>query len=162
MAPDNSEAYNKMYSEVTNYVNGKSFSEAAYSEDTAPDIYKVPVIGFVVIKFTDEGIENVSSCPLVSPEYFDDPDCSVELEEGEKAITVIPATHPMYKVVGLVPDIKSPEELFEEEYDYDYATLGYEHDGLLHPDWVQELRKEWVKIAMKNYGKSEKKKSLSE
>lgn len=99
-------------------------------------IIKDLVVGFLIIKSNVKGGNSyVNIVPLDSSwDGFND---DHDLDADEKIIGVIPSPQHSYKVLGLFP--------CEDDSDNgSYRTLGYEYEGVYHPDW-KELLEEKIK-----------------
>ncbi len=97
------------------------------------------VVGFLIIKSNVKGGNSyVNVVPLDSS--WDGINDDNYLDAGEEIIGVIPAPQNSYKVLGLFPREYGKSGFSESGY----KTLGYEYNGVYHPEW-KELLEEKIK-----------------
>ncbi|WP_292389749.1 hypothetical protein [Methanosarcina sp. UBA5] len=71
----------------------------------------------------------------------------------ETVIGVVPATRPTYGVFGLMPlEDLSLEQVASLSFSHfgEDKFLGFEYDGVEHPDWISMLREKWIEIVYEN------------
>jgi len=71
----------------------------------------------------------------------------------ETVIGIVPATRPTYGIFGLMPlDDLSLEQVASLSFSHfgDDKFLGFEYDGVEHPDWISMLREKWIEIVYEN------------
>lgn len=92
------------------------------------------VVGFLIIRSKVKGGNSyVNVVPLDSS--WDGINDDHDLDAEEEIIGVIPAPQNSYKVLGLFPCEGDNSEFSENGY----RTLGYEYNGVYHPDWKELL-----------------------
>jgi len=104
-------------------------------------IIKDLVVGFLIVRSkAKDGISYINTIPLdISWDRFDGDN---DIDPNEEIIGIIPAPQFSYKILGLFPP---REDRKEEDSDTGfYDTLGYEYQGVYHPDW-NELLSERIK-----------------
>lgn len=109
-------------------------------EEEEQKIIRDLVVGFLIIKSKVKGGNSyVNIIPLDSS--WDGINDDIDLDAGEEIVGVIPAPQNSYKVLGLFP---REDDKDESPYGGSYRTLGYEYNGVYHPEW-KELLEEKIK-----------------
>jgi hypothetical protein len=115
---------------------------------TIPDVYKRLVVGYLIIKSSDGRVISRPVCQ--SSDYSDDDfdlfEVSSFLYGGEELLGVVPATKTVFAVYGLLPGDRVTFERYKSgSFDCDPDKfLGFEYEGMDHPDWIQVLKKELI------------------
>ena len=73
---------------------------------------------------------------------------------NEKTIIgVVPTTRPTYGIFGLMPlddiTLERVRSLSFSHFGKD-KFLGFEYDGIEHPDWISMIREKWIEIVYEN------------
>ena len=102
--------------------------------DESIRIIKEPVLGMIIVRHKrHDGKDFVSVGPIVAnDDTFADVD--IDLEEGDKALGVLPAPPEAFKVLGLFPDEGHEEDLENGTY----KEIGFEFKGV-ETDWIAKL-----------------------
>jgi hypothetical protein len=138
------------FKEIRDYVMKltltEGFEDPLYG--ASPNVLKRLVTGYLIIK-TDDG--RVISRPVCqSSDYSDDDSDELEvctfLYGGEELLGIVPATKMTFAVYGLLPeDNVSFEDYKADKIDFGPDRfLGFEYEGMDHPDWIQVLKKELI------------------
>lgn len=138
------------FKEIQDYVMKSTLTEGFEDplDCTLPHVYKRLVTGYLIIK-TDDG--RVISRPVCqSSDYSDDDSDMFEvctfLNDGEELLSIVPATKMTFAVYGLLPeDNVSFEDYKTGSFGCDPDKfLGFEYEGVDHPDWIQVLKQELI------------------
>ena len=132
------------YEEFKRFMDTWQFEKGPYVEEKlVPDLYKLPVVGYVVVKSTSTGNEKetIHTYPIISSDEFSDCDhAGYDLHPDEELISVIPCSVKTFKVCGYIPNA-TPEEIMSDNIGFlEPVVLGYEYEGLPIPDWDQLFR----------------------
>lgn len=138
------------FKEIQDYVMKSTLTEGFEDplDCTIPHVYKRLVVGYLIIKTSDGRVISRPVCQ--SSDYSDDDfdlfEVSTFLYGGEELLGVVPATKTVFAVYGLLPDDGVSFE--------NYKTgrfgctpdkfLGFEYEGMDHPDWIQVFKKELI------------------
>jgi hypothetical protein len=134
--------------EIQDYVMKSTLTEGF--EDpmygTVPDVYKRLVTGYLIIK-TDDG--RVTSRPVYQGSDYSDDDMFevfTFLNCGEELLGIVPATKMTFAVYGCLPgDNVSFEDYKAGKFDFGPDKfLGFEYEGMDHPDWIQVLKQKLI------------------
>lgn len=111
-----------------------------------PEIIRDLVVGFLIVKSkVKDGASYINIVPLdTSWDGFND---DSDVDPNEDIVGIIPAPQGSYKILGLFPR-KDDKEGYPDTGSYE--TLGYEYNGVYHPDWKELLEE---KIKKKQFGK---------
>lgn len=72
---------------------------------------------------------------------------------GETVIGIVPATGPTYGIFGLMPlDDISLEQVASLSFSHfgKDKFLGFEYEGIEHPNWISMLREKWIEKVYDN------------
>lgn len=72
---------------------------------------------------------------------------------GETVIGIVPATGPTYGIFGLMPlDDISLEQVASLSFSHfgKDKFLGFEYEGVEHPNWISMLREKWIEKVYDN------------
>ena len=138
------------FKEIQDYVMKSTLIEGFEDplDCTVPDVYKRLVVGYLIIKTGDGCVVSRPVCQ--SSDYSDNGydlfEVCTFLYGGEELLSVVPATKTIFAVYGILPEDNVSFE--------DYKTgkfgcapdkfLGFEYEGMDHPDWIQVLKKELI------------------
>lgn len=134
--------------EIQDYVMKSTLTEGF--EDpmygTVPDVYKRLVTGYLIIK-TDDG--RVTSRPVYQGSDCSDDDMFevfIFLNCGEELLGIVPATKMTFAVYGCLPGDNVSFEIYKAgKYDcVPDKFLGFEYEGMDHPDWIQVLKQKLI------------------
>ena len=139
------------FKEIQDYVMKLTLSEGFEDplHSASPDVYKRLVTGYLIIKTDDARIISRPVCQ--SSDYCDDYDSDIFevctfLNDGEELLGIVPATKMTFAVYGLLPEDHVSFESYKSgncEFVPD-KFLGFEYEGMDHPDWIQVLKKELI------------------
>lgn len=138
------------FKEIQDYVMKLTLSEGFEDplHNNSPDVYKRLVIGYLIIKTDDARVISRPVCQ--SSDYCDDDSDLFEvftfLNDGEELLGIVPATKMIFAVYGLLPDDHISFESYKAgkiEFIPD-NFLGFEFEGMDHPDWIQALKRKLI------------------
>lgn len=122
------------YEEFKRFMDTWQFEKCPYIEEKlVPDLYKLTVVGYVVVKSTSTGNkkETIHTYPIISSDGFSNCNhAGYDLHPDEELISVIPCSVKTFKVCGYTPNA-TPEEIMSDNFGLlEPVVLGYEHEGL--------------------------------
>jgi hypothetical protein len=131
-------------------------------------VTKRVLVGYVIIQYTvkEEELGNrefMRTFVKSNPVYQDGSGSNIYgvetyIGNEETVIDVVPATRPTYGIFGLMPlDDLSLEQVASLSFSHfgDDKFLGFEYDGVEHPDWISMLREKWIEIVYENENERE-------
>lgn len=114
----------------------------------SPDVLKRSVVGYLIIKTSDGRVISRPVCQ--SSDYIDDDfdlfEVCTFLYGGEELLGIVPATKMTFAVYGCLPeDNVSFEDYKAGKIDFGPDIfLGFEYEGMDHPDWIRVLKRELI------------------
>lgn len=121
------------------------------------------LVGYAIVQYTikekDIGNRELTKTFVKSIPVYQDGSASgiygvdTYIGNGETVIGVVPATRPTYGIFGLMPlDDLSLEQIASLSFSHfgKDKFLGFEYDGVEHPDWISMLREKWIQKVYEN------------
>lgn len=149
----------KLYNEVKEAVNAIPMKIGFESIDGISEyVTKRVLVGYVIVqyKITEKESDREFTKKFVksNPVYQDGSGSGIYgvdtyIGSEEIVIGVVPATRPTYGIFGLMPlDDLSLEQVASLSFSHfgEDKFLGFEYDGVEHPDWISMLREKWIEI----------------
>jgi hypothetical protein len=159
----------QLYNEIKEAVNAIPMKIGFENIDGISEyVTKRVLVGYVIIQYTvkEEELGNkefMRTLVKSNPVYQDGSGSNIYgvetyIGNEETVIDVVPATRPTYGIFGLMPlDDLSLEQVASLSFSHfgDDKFLGFEYDGVEHPDWISMLREKWIEIVYENENERE-------
>jgi len=150
----------QLYNEVREAVNAIPMKIGFESINGISEyVTKRVLVGYAILQYTvkEEELDNrefTKTFVKSNPVYQDGSGSSIygvetHIGNEETVIGVVPATHPTYGIFGLMPlDNLSLEQVASLSFSHfgKDKFLGFEYEGVEHPDWISMLREKWIEI----------------
>lgn len=154
----------QLYSEVREAVNAIPMKIGFEGIDGISEyVMKRVLVGYAIIQYTvtekDIGNREFTKKFVKSNPVYQDGSGSdiygVETHIGseETVIGVVPTARPTYGVFGLMPlDDISLEHVASLSFSHfgEDKFLGFEYEGIEHPNWISVLREKWIEKVYEN------------
>jgi hypothetical protein len=154
----------QLYNEIKEAVNAIPMKIGFENIDGISEyITKRVLVGYALVQYTVEekelgNREFTKTFVKSNPVYQDGSDSGIYgvdtyIGNEETVIGVVPATRPTYGIFGLMPlDDLLLEQVASLSFSHfgDDKFLGFEYDGVEHPDWISMLREKWIEIVYEN------------
>lgn len=154
----------QLYNEVSEAVNAIPMKIGFENIDGISEyVTKRILIGYAVVQYTvkEKEFENkelTKKFVKSNPVYQDGSGIGIygvdtHIGEKETVIGVLTATRPTYGIFGLMPlDDLSLEQVASLSFSHfgKDKFLGFEYDGVEHPDWISMLREKWIEKVYEN------------
>jgi hypothetical protein len=159
----------QLYNEIKEAVNAIPMKIGFENIDGISEyVTKRVLVGYVIVQYTvkEEELGNrgfMRTFVKSNPVYQDGSGSNIYgvetyIGNEETVIDVVPATRPTYGIFGLMPlDDLSLEQVASLSFSHfgDDKFLGFEYDGVEHPDWISMLREKWIEIVYENENERE-------
>jgi hypothetical protein len=154
----------QLYNEVKEAVNAIPMKIGFESIDGISEyVTKRVLVGYAIVQYTvtETELDNreiTKTFVKSNPVYQDGSGSGIYgvdtyIGNEETVIVVVPATRPTYGIFGLMPlDDLSLEQVASLSFSHfgEDKFLGFEYDGIEHPDWINMLREKWIEIVYEN------------
>lgn len=154
----------QLYNEIRKAVNSIPMKIGFENIDGISEyVTKRVLVGYAIVRYTvtEKGLDNrefTKTFVKSNPVYQDGSGSGIYgvdtyIGNEETVIGVMPATRPTYGIFGLMPlDDLSLEQVASLSFSHfgDDKFLGFEYDGVEHPDWISMLREKWIEIVYEN------------
>lgn len=154
----------QLYNEVKEAVNAIPMKIGFEGIDGISEyVTKSALVGYAIVQYTvkekEIGDREITKTFVKSNPVYQDGSGSgiygvdTHIGNEETVIGVAPATRPTYGIFGLMPlDDISLEQVASLSFSHfgDDKFLGFEYDGVEHPDWIIMLREKWIEIVYEN------------
>lgn len=154
----------QLYNEVKEAVNAIPMKIGFEGIDGISEyVTKRVLVGYSIVQYTvkerEIGDREITKMFVKSNPVYQDGSGSgiygvdTHIGNEETVIGVVPATRPTYGIFGLMPlDDISLEQVASLSFSHfgDDKFLGFEYDGVEHPDWINMLREKWIEIVYEN------------
>jgi len=153
-----------LYNEVREAVNAIPMKIGFENIDGISEyVTKRVLVGYALVQYTVEenelgNREFTKTFVKSNPVYQDGSGSDIYgvhtyIGNEETVIGVVPATRPTYGIFGLMPlDDLSLEQVASLSFSHfgEDKFLGFEYEGVEHPDWISMLREKWIEIVYEN------------
>lgn len=153
-----------LYNEVREAVNAIPMKIGFENIDGISEyVTKRVLVGYALVQYTVEekelgNREFTKTFVKSNPVYQDGSGSGIYgvdtyIGNEETVIGVVPATRPTYGIFGLMPlDDLSLEQVASLSFSHfgEDKFLGFEYEGVEHPDWISMLREKWIEIVYEN------------
>ncbi len=154
----------QLYNEVREAVNAIPMKIGFENIDGISEyVTKRVLVGYALVQYTvkekEFGNREFAKMFVKSNPVYQDGSGSdiygvdIYIGDEETVIGVVPATRPTYGIFGLMPlDDISLEQVASLSFSHfgKDKFLGFEYDGVEHPDWISLLREKWIEIVYEN------------
>lgn len=150
----------QLYNEIRGAVNAIPMKIGFEGIDGISEyVTKSVLVGYAIVQYTvtEKGLDNreiTKTFVKSNPVYQDGSGSDIygvetRIRNEETVIGVVPATRSTYGIFGLMPlDDLSLEQVASLSFSHfgKDKFLGFEYEGVEHPNWISMLREKWIEI----------------